>query len=121
MKIIIVGTAYPYRGGLAAYNERLARQFIAEGHEVSLMTFKLQYPGFLFPGKTQYIDGQAPAGLKIKRLVNSINPVNWISAGYKIRKEKPDLLIFKYWLPFMGPCFGTIARIARSGNNAKVI
>ena len=121
MKIIIVGTAYPYRGGLAAYNERLARQFEADGHDVSLMTFTVQYPGFLFPGKTQYIDGPAPAGLKIERCINSVNPFNWIAAGCKIKKQNPDLLIFKYWLPFMAPCFGTIARIARSGNKTKVI
>jgi hypothetical protein len=55
MKITIIGTAYPYRGGLAAYNERLAKEFYDEGHEVTLLTFTLQYPGFLFPGKSQYL------------------------------------------------------------------
>jgi D-inositol-3-phosphate glycosyltransferase len=114
MNIIIIGTAYPYRGGLASYNERLARQFTAEGHNVVIKTFTFQYPGFLFPGKSQYIDGPAPAALKIERKVSSVNPLNWIKAGYQIRKEKPDILIFKYWLPFMAPCFGTIARISRS-------
>ena len=52
MKIIIIGTAYPYRGGLSAFNERLAQEFVAEGHDVEIYTFTLQYPGFLFPGKT---------------------------------------------------------------------
>ncbi|MCX6326786.1 MAG: glycosyltransferase [Bacteroidia bacterium] len=121
MKIILLGTAYPYRGGLAAYNERLAGQFAIEGHEVRIFTFSLQYPGFLFPGKSQYIDGSSPEGINIERRINSINPFNWISVGYKIRKEKPDILIIKYWLPFMSPCFGTIARIARSDNHTKVI
>ncbi len=121
MKIVIIGTAYPYRGGLAAYNERLARQFISDGHDVSIITFTLQYPGFLFPGKSQYIDGPPPEGLKIMRKVNSVNPFNWLSTGLKLKKEKPDMIIIKYWLPFMSPCFGTIARIARSGKKAKVI
>jgi len=121
MKIIIIGTAYPYRGGLAAYNERLAREFVSEGNEVSILTFSLQYPGFLFPGKSQYIDGPAPEGLKIERRVNSVNPLNWLNLGLRIRREKPDILIFKYWLPFMAPCFGTIAWLARKNKHTRVI
>jgi D-inositol-3-phosphate glycosyltransferase len=121
MKIIIIGTAYPYRGGLAAYNERLAKEFVNEGHNVNILTFSLQYPGFLFPGKSQFLDGPAPIGLKIERKVNSVNPFNWISIGYRIKKERPDLLIFKYWIPFMAPCFGTIARIAKSNRYTKVL
>lgn len=120
MKITIIGTAYPYRGGLAAYNERLAKQFSSEGHEVKILTFKLQYPGFLFPGKSQFLEGPAPP-LKIERKVNSVNPFNWISIGNKLKRERPDLLIFKYWMPFMAPCFGTIARIAKSNRHTKVI
>jgi D-inositol-3-phosphate glycosyltransferase len=121
MKIIIIGTAYPYRGGLAAYNERLAKQFVDEGHDVTILTFTLQYPGFLFPGKSQYLKGAPPEGLKIDRKVNSVNPFNWISIGFKLRREKPDMVIFKYWIPFMAPCFGTIARIAKSNHNTKIV
>lgn len=121
MKTVIIGTAYPYRGGLAAYNERLAREFAAEGDSVSILTFTLQYPGFLFPGKSQYLDGPSPEGLSIERKVNSVNPLNWISTGMRIRRQAPDILIFKYWLPFMAPCFGTIARIARMNRHTRVI
>jgi glycosyltransferase involved in cell wall biosynthesis len=121
MKITIIGTAYPYRGGLAAYNERLARQFAEEGHDVTILTFKLQYPGFLFPGKSQFLEGPAPTTIKIERKVNSVNPFNWLSIGYKLKSEKPDILIFKYWMPFMAPCFGTIARIVKSNRQTKVI
>ena len=67
MKILIVGTAYPYRGGMAAFNERLAYQFIQEGHEVEIYTFTLQYPSFLFPGKTQYSNGKAPKNLRAEK------------------------------------------------------
>ena len=121
MEIAIVGTAFPYRGGLAAYNERLSGQFIIEGHNSIIYTFKLQYPGFLFPGKTQYVEGHAPESIEIKRVVNSINPINWIKSGYKIRITNPDILIFKFWLPFMAPCFGTIARIVKLNRKTKVI
>lgn len=119
--IVILGTAYPFRGGLAAYNERLALEFQNEGKNVTIYTFSLQYPGFLFPGKTQYADWEAPNNLNIKIKVNSINPFNWIKVGLEIKKLNPDILIFKYWLPFMSPCFGTIARLVKKNKKTKII
>jgi glycosyltransferase involved in cell wall biosynthesis len=116
MKIIIIGTAHPYRGGLAAFNERLANEFVGQGHEVEICTFTLQYPSFLFPGTTQYADEPAPANLKISRKINSVNPLNWLKVGCEIRKKQPDLLVFCYWMSFMAPCFGTIARRAKTAN-----
>lgn len=121
MRIILLGTAWPYRGGLAVYNERLAHQFQSEGHEVEIYTFTLQYPGFLFPGKTQFSSEPAPADLHIVRRVNSCNPFNWISVGREICRKAPDLLIIKFWLPFMGPCFGTIAALARRNGRTRVV
>jgi len=121
MKIISLGPAFPYRGGLASFNDRLAQQFLTEGHNVEIFTFKLQYPKFLFPGKSQFTDGPVPENLSIKRNVNSINPINWIFTGLKIRKRSPDILLIRFWLPFMGPCFGTIARLAKSNRHTKVI
>lgn len=120
-KVIIIGTAWPYRGGLAAYNERLATEYQNQGCDVSIYTFTLQYPGFLFPGKTQMADWQEPGHLSIKRAVNSINPFNWLRVGNKIKKERPDLVIIKYWLPFMGPCFGTIARRIKKNRVSKLV
>jgi len=120
MKIIIVGTAFPYRGGLAAFNERLAREYVIQGNEVEIITFSLQYPGFLFPGKSQYSTELAPEDLKITRSVNSINPLNWIKVGRQIKKKAPDRVIFCYWMAFIAPCFGTIARIAKSPRTRMV-
>ncbi len=114
MKIIIVGTTYPFRGGLAAFNERLAREYSKQGHEVEIFTFSLQYPSFLFPGKTQFSSENAPVDLKINRTINSVNPLSWLSTGRKIKKLNADKVIFCYWMAFMAPCFGTIARLARS-------
>lgn len=111
MKIIIVGTAYPYRGGLSAFNERLAIQFQEEGHQVEIYTFTLQYPNFLFPGKTQYSTEDAPLGLRIQRKINSCNPFNWLKVGREIRQKNADLVIFCYWMSFFAPCYGIIARI----------
>ena len=112
MKIILIGTAHPFRGGLASFNERLMSQFQQEGHEVMILNFTLQYPSFLFPGKTQFSDSPAPENLKIIRQVNAINPFSWIKNGFFLLSQKPDIILFKYWLPFMAPCFGVIAMIA---------
>ncbi len=121
MKITILGTAYPYRGGLAAFNERLAQEFVKESDNVTIETFTLQYPNFLFPGKTQYSSEPAPENIQIQRSVSSVNPFNWLSVGRKIAKDAPDILIIKFWLPFMAPCFGTIARKVRKNGKTKVI
>ena len=120
-RIIIVGPAYPYRGGIADFNERLAREFQREGHEVTVYTFTLQYPGFLFPGKTQYSTSPAPGDLTIVRKVHSVNPFNWIKVGREIRRQRPDLVMVRFWLPFMAPCLGTIARIIRGDKRIQVV
>ncbi len=116
MRIVILGTAYPYRGGLAAFNERLAHEALTAGDEVEVLTFTMQYPDFLFPGKTQYSDDPAPKDLQIRRVMNSINSLSWIRTGRMIRRMQPDLLIVKFWIPLMAPCLGTIARMAKKEN-----
>ena len=121
MKIIILGTAYPFRGGLATFNERLARQLQAEGHEVEVITFTLQYPSFLFPGKTQYSTENAPTDLLINQQVNSCNPFNWWKVGNKIRRMQPDLLITCYWMAFFAPCYSIIERIAKRNGKTRTI
>jgi glycosyltransferase involved in cell wall biosynthesis len=121
MKIVIIGTAHPLRGGLAAYNERLAYAFQEAGEEVEIYSFSLQYPGFLFPGKTQYTDEPAPKDLKIRTRINSVNPFNWLSVGNEISKLKPDIVIVKFWLPFMGPCFGTILRRIKKNKHSRIV
>lgn len=121
MKIVVLGTAWPYRGGIALFNERLAREFQKENDEVITYTFTLQYPSFLFPGKTQYSEEPAPQGMNIVRKVNSVNPFNWIKVGRELKKMAPDLIVIGFWLPFMAPCLGTIARIARKNGKTRVV
>ena len=121
MKITIVGPAHPYRGGLASILEILARTFQRRGAEVGIRTFTLQYPSLLFPGESQTVTTPAPADLRITRCVNSINPFNWLRVGWRIRRECPDFVLMKYWTPFMAPCFGTIARLARTNGHTRVL
>ena len=121
MKIVILGPAHPYRGGLASIMETMAREYMRRGDEVRIYTFSLQYPSLLFPGKSQTVDTPAPTDLHIERVMNTCNPLNWIRLGLRLRRERPDMVLMKYWTPFMAPCFGTIARIARGNGHTKFI
>ena len=122
MKTIkIIGPAYPYRGGIATTNERLAEEFLSMGFDVEIETFTVQYPSFLFPGKTQFNSKPAPENLTIQRSINSINPLNWLNVGRRISKEKPDLVIIRYWLPFMAPSLGTIAGQIHKNKHTVII
>lgn len=121
MKIVIVGPGYPLRGGIATFNHRLARAFIEQGHECEIVSFSLQYPSFLFPGKTQFSTEQQSDNIKIRRLINSVNPFSWFSTGNTLKKEKPDLIVVRYWLPFMGPALGTLLRRVRKNKYTKII
>lgn len=121
-KIVLLGTTWPFRpGGIATFNERLARALISKGDEVIIYTFSLQYPDFLFPGKSQYSDQPAPADLDIRIKVNSVNPFNWISIGRELRKLSPDVLVIRFWIPLMAPALGTIARIVRKNRCTRII
>jgi len=110
---IIVGPAYPLRGGIADFNEALCKAMNDEGIETSIVSFYLQYPSVLFPGKTQKTDGLPPAGIKINQLISSVNPLSWFRAASFIRKQKPGFIVIRYWLPFMSPALSTIARSVR--------
>ncbi len=122
MNIVILGPAHPLRGGgMTTFNERLATQFQNEGHEVSIFSFSLQYPSFIFPGSSQFSEEAAPAHLKIESVVNSINPANWILVGNRLKTLKPDLIVVRYWLPLMGPALGTILRRVKKNNFTRIV
>ncbi len=119
-KIVIIGPAFPYRGGIANFTDSLYEELIKE-NDVEIISFKRQYPDFLFPGKSQFEDQIEKAKIIAQNLIDSINPLNWISVGNKIKNQKPDLVIFKYWLPFFGPAFGTIAKQIKKNNHTKIL
>ncbi|MEO6330548.1 MAG: glycosyltransferase family 4 protein [Ginsengibacter sp.] len=119
--VVIIGPAYPLRGGLASYDERLAKEFTEQGFDTTIYTFSLQYPRLLFPGTTQYSTEEAPVNIKIKVCINSINPLNWVKVGNDLKRYKADIILVRYWLPFMGPCLGTILRIAKKNKHTKVV
>lgn len=120
-RVLIIGPGHPLRGGLASFNQRLAKEFIDAGHSCQIYSFSLQYPGFLFPGTTQYSSEPAPGGLVIHSAINSVNPINWIRVGNRLRRLKPDLIIVRFWLPFMGPALGTILRSVKKNRHTRVL
>ncbi|MFN3444898.1 MAG: glycosyltransferase, partial [Bacteroidia bacterium] len=120
-RILIVGPAHPLRGGLATYNERLAQVLNEQGHACDILSFSLQYPKLLFPGKTQLSTDNAPNHINIYSEINSINPANWVNVGLKYKKAKYDIVVFRYWMSFMAPAFGTIARLIKSNGHTKIL
>jgi glycosyltransferase involved in cell wall biosynthesis len=118
MKIVVISPAWPWRGGIAHHTALLVR-YLRRSHEVRVVTFSRQYPGFLFPGSSQRESGTGPAEAPAECLIDSINPFNWIRIGRKLRKDAPDLIIFAYAMPFFGPCFGTIAAVARGNGRTR--
>jgi len=121
-EIVIIGPAYPLRGGIANLNEALSQSFNDNNITNTIFSFSLQYPNFLFPGKTQYdTSGQAPQGLDINTCINSVNPLNWIITAIKIAKLKPNFVVVRYWLPFMAPCLGSICFLLKLFTNAKIV
>ena len=120
-KLVIIGPAWPLRGGLSAFDEKLATQFTEKGIQTRIDTFSLQYPSFLFPGKSQFTTDPKPNNVTIDVCINSINPFNWIKIGLKLYREKPDLIIVRFWIPFLAPCLGTILKIAKKNKHTKVI
>lgn len=121
-KVVIIGPAYPLRGGgMATFNERLALEFTSLGYDSEIYTFSYQYPGFLFPGTSQYSTEEPPEGISIKVKINSVNPLNWWKIGNELRKMRPDLIVVRFWLPFMGPCFGTILRRVKKNRHTRIV
>lgn len=120
-KIAIIGPAHPLRGGLTTFNHRLAKEFIALGDDCVIYSYSLQYPSFLFPGTSQFTDEPAPANLTIYTIINSVNPLNWIKVGQRIAKDRPDIILVRFWIPFMGPALGTILRLVRKNKHTRII
>lgn len=121
MKVLLLSTAYPYRGGIAHFVETLARGLANRGDEVQLVTFTRQYPEVLFPGKTQLETAPPTTDLRITRLLDTINPVSWWKTARFIAQEKPDVVILKYWMPFFAPAFGTVVRYLRKRHIPAIV
>jgi len=110
MKIAFLSTFYPFRGGIAQFNASLYRA-LEKNHELKAFTFRRQYPEFLFPGKTQYVqEGDIADKIDSTEVLDTINPFSYQQTAIKIKQWQPDILIMKYWMSFFGPSLGWVAR-----------
>ena len=113
MRIAYLSTFYPFRGGIAQFNANLLEEFGKE-HTVKAFTFTRQYPDFLFPGKTQYVTPEDKAKpVDSEAVLDTANPFNWCKAARKIAAWKPDLVVVKYWMSYLAPSLGMVARRLR--------
>jgi glycosyltransferase involved in cell wall biosynthesis len=119
-KICIIGPAYPYKGGIATFNDRMAIELHNMGYEVVVITFKLQYPSIFFPGKSQTTSEIKSFPFPIFRNINAINPLNWYSVGKEIQKADYDLVISRFWIPAMAPSLGWINKIIQGNKKTKI-
>lgn len=113
MRIAIVGPAYPFRGGIATHAEYVAHTLQQLGQEVRLYTFTVQYPRWLFPGKSQFWEGAPPFALERYRIIHSLGPVSWLRTAQHIARWRPHVVLAKFWLPIMGVSLGSILHILR--------
>lgn len=123
-KIVIVGPAYPYRGGQALVEAYLHQSLEQQEYDVHTVSYSLLYPALFFPGSTQFDESSFVPfehSHKIKRLINSINPFTWYKAAKHIRQHNPAIVIFVWWMPFFGPALSTIARLVKRKTDAKVV
>ncbi len=126
MRFVIIGTAYPLRGGIAQYVGLLYKSLLENGHEVKILTFSRQYPKILFPGKSQQEEGEPGVQVESELVIDSINPFTWYHTAKLAADFEPDAVIFKFWLPFFAPAYGVIARrvkklLRKKGKQTKIV
>jgi len=109
-RIWIVGPGYPLRGGPALLNENFCKELSKQGHQTKIISYSLQYPSLFFPGTSQFDTSREKPDTEVVSIINTINPLSWFRAAHYINSGHPDIVIFRYWLPFFAPALGTIAR-----------
>jgi glycosyltransferase involved in cell wall biosynthesis len=119
VKIAVLSCFYPYRGGIAQFNANIFNE-LSKSHRVKAYNFSRQYPDFLFPGKTQFVEeGDEAVRIESLSLLDTVNPISWIKTASEIRKWNPDLLLMRYWMSWFAPSQGYVGR--HIGKNTKVI
>jgi len=120
VKIVLVGPFPPFRGGISDLNAALA-DHLSKRHEIHAINFTTQYPKVLFPGKTQFKKGDSAQEVDSIRCLSSINPFSWRKTAYKIIDIEPDLVLFRFWLPFFAPAFSGVAKKIRKYSDATIM
>jgi glycosyltransferase involved in cell wall biosynthesis len=122
-RIAIVGPAYPLRGGNALFVAHLYDNLRLD-HDTYVVSFRRLYPSLLFPGKTQMNVSHDPVkNTPSRQIIDSVNPLSWLEAVRWIcqPKRRPDLVVFVWWNPFFGVCYGAMARMLRRRLGDRVV
>lgn len=109
-RFCLLGPTYPYRGGIAHYTTLLARHLREEGHEVLLLSFSRQYPGWLFPGKSDKDPSERPLRTKAEYILDPINPLTWRRTLKRIKEWQPDVVIIPWWHPYFASAWSVLSR-----------
>lgn len=123
-RIVIVGPAYPYRGGQALVESHLFETLTTLGYDCHTISYKLLYPSIFFPGTTQYDESAThfkDHSARIARIINSVNPITWWRAARRVRAIRPHAVVVVWWMPFFGPALYTISWLARRWTGAPVV
>ena len=121
MKICIIGPTYPYRGGIAHYTTLLVKHLLEAGHQVKLYSYTRQYPKFLFPGKSDKDPSATTLRVPCEYIVDPINPLSWWRVFRRIRRDKPDLLILQWWVPYWTPSLAAISHLIKHYSKIKIV
>ncbi len=121
MNISILSVGPPYRGGISEQTFHLYSK-LDKSHNVQLINFSRQYPEILFPGKSQ-VDLDSDLSIANNHmLIDSINPISWISSSNLILESSPDMIVMRFWNPFFALAHGFIVRrIKKKNPNVKIV
>jgi glycosyltransferase involved in cell wall biosynthesis len=121
MRIVLVGPAYPLRGGIAQYLAILYQKLREQGHDVLFVSFIKQFPEWLFPGKTQMESSKDVIDVHPVARFAPLGMRSWWRTFREIRKFDPDVVVFKFWMPFFGPGYWAVQRWVRRHTRAKIV
>lgn len=121
MKVVLVGPAYPLRGGIAQYLAILYQRLRAAGHDAQFVSFIKQFPEWLFPGKTQLESSKDIIDVQPRPRFAPLCPRSWRRTGREIVALEPDVVVFKWWMPFFGPGYWAVQRYVRKHSRARIV
>lgn len=108
-KIILIGPVYPYKGGISHYTGLMYRELVKH-HGVEMISYKMQYPKFLFHKEQRDYSNDSFKIENAKYMLHTANPFNIIRTAHYIRSQKPDLLLIQWWHPYFAPCYYLLTR-----------
>jgi glycosyltransferase involved in cell wall biosynthesis len=114
MRFVLIGPVYPYRGGIAHYTTMLCRALHERKHDVLLVSFKRQYPLWLFPGQSDRDPSEKPLEVKDAQYwIDSLNPLTWLTTFWRIRRYQPGAIILQWWTTFWAPAWSILGILNR--------